>query len=98
MRRGLPEAGRMTDPSAPLQRIERAAGRGRGVRLDAGETVLLCCNLDLSDGVSQAHFLAPGVERTEADCGGRDGAASRGLDPEGAASWETVLEPCGATR
>ena len=64
----------MTHPFDLLERIERAAKRGRGVRLNAGETALLQRTLELSDAASQAFFLAPDVEREAAD---RDG---RGLD------------------
>ena len=66
----------MTHPFDLLERIERAARRGRGVRLDAGETVLLRRILDLSDAATQAHFLAPDVERAEEACGGRGSGRS----------------------
>ena len=66
----------MTDPFEPLQRIERAARRGRGVRLDAGETALLHRILELSDGATQAHLLAADVERKEAVFCGRESGRS----------------------
>ena len=47
----------MTNPLEPFERIERAAKRGRGVRLDVGETALLNRIIELSDGATQAHFL-----------------------------------------
>ena len=68
-----PEAGRTIHPLALLG---RAAGRGRGVRLDAGETTLLRRIPELSDAATQARFVAPGEERTEAVCAGQESVLS----------------------
>ena len=62
----------MTDPFDLLERIERAARRGRGVRLDAGEAALLYRILELSDAATQAHFLAADADRKAAAWGGRE--------------------------
>ena len=68
----------MTHPFDLLDRIERAARRGRGVRLNVGETALLRLILELSDAATQAHFLAPDVEPTETACGERGTGKSPG--------------------
>ena len=96
----------MTHPFAPLERIERAARRGRGVRLDAGETALLRRILELSDAATQAHLLASGAgdgpglsaSRSTGSGAGADGRAEWQAAPEGEAPWEEVLVPRGTSR
>jgi len=48
----------LTDPFKLMERIEKAAGDGRGVRLSWEEADMLRCLLELSDAAAQAHFLA----------------------------------------